>query len=137
MADSIYLLENPGIWDYNTTAERLFTSGVQVVSDSLKVSNGEPIDGTAFFPTRSAITNAQFNLPPLRNMETVYYTYSCEDQTLGWRWTASGMADGNTRIANNMLFDFVDGKVNHVYWEFNSINWVKNVGINCPVPEAS
>ncbi|RMZ86884.1 hypothetical protein DV736_g5891, partial [Chaetothyriales sp. CBS 134916] len=137
LADSIYLLSNPGIYDYNTTAERLFTPGVQVVSDSLKISNGQPIDGTPFFPSRSAITNAQFDLLPIRDMDTQYYTYSCDDQTIGWRWTASGMANGHTRIAAHMLFDLVDGRLNHVYWEFNSINWVANVGIQCSVPQAS
>ncbi|RMZ75458.1 hypothetical protein DV738_g5438, partial [Chaetothyriales sp. CBS 135597] len=138
IADSIYLLENPGISDYNATAIRLFTPDVQVVSDSLKVSNGKPIDGTAFFPRRNAIVEAAFTvLLPINDMTTTYYSYNCEDQTMSWRWTASGMGTGKSRIANNMLFDLTNGRISHVYWEFNSINFVKNVGIDCPVPAAS
>ncbi|RMD40287.1 hypothetical protein DV735_g4840, partial [Chaetothyriales sp. CBS 134920] len=138
ISDSIYLLENPGVSDYNVTTKRLFTPDVQVVSDSLKVSNGFPIDGTAFFPTRKAIEEAAFSvLLPINDMTTTYYSYNCEDQTMSWRWTASGMGTGKTRIGNNMLFDLTNGRISHVYWEFNSINWVKNVGITCPVPQAS
>lgn len=80
------------------------------------------------YPSKQAFILGQAQTPPIPQLQTLGYFYSCDQ--IAWRWNGSGIGSNKYEVKGIITFDVdvASSKIGQVYSEFNTGAWLSDIG---------